>query len=257
MADFKDLSDALTDEVLSDMADSFFGARIDIDEALEYFDMVSKQLAGKLNKVHRTCALLDKLCLREGGQKEFWLSCGIDAGEFVYPEGTECISFESRPSFSISSKAEYIKWFGIVYDMLSLAIEDYMHGIYRDDGRGRKVRSANRDDFFRMAEEINIKIEKVNSNAAPSEVLKFTKSLNPSAMEKENIAGCVGPQCKVIDNELAFKVVAIKDFDFPEFNDLPARKQMASFISEFCSQVYSRDKQRVKELLKLLRQSAE
>lgn len=255
MADFKDLSDALTDEVLSEMADSFFGARIDIDDALEFFHEVSEELNGKLYKIFKVCALLEKICLGREGYSDFWLSTGISRDLFNYPPGVDSAVFLDTPSFSISSKGEYIKWFNMAYEMLSLCIIDYMHGIYRDDGNGRKVRSTNRDDFFRMADEINIKIEKVNNNVSASDVLKFTKSLDPAGMQKENIAGCVGPQCKVIDNEMAFTVIAIKDIDFPEFPDLPQRKEISSYIAEFCSETYSSDKHRVKELLKNLRQS--
>ncbi len=255
MADFKDLSDALTDEVLSEMADSFFGARIDIDDALEFFHEVSEELNGKLYEIFQICALLEKLCLGREGYNDFWLSTGISRDLFQYPPGVESAQFISKPSFSFTSKGEYLKWVNMAYEMLALSVADYMHGIYRDDGNGRKVRSTNRDDFFRMTNEINIKIEKVNNNVSASDVLKFTKSLDPVGMKKENIAGCVGPQCKVIDNEMAFRVITIKDIEFPEFPDLPERKEIGSYIYEFCSEMYSSDKYRIKDLLKNLRQS--
>lgn len=257
MAGFKDLSEVLTDEVLSDMAETFFGARIDIDEALEFFHAVSEQLHGKLYSVFSACALIEKVCLGRQGYDDFWLSTGISRDMFYYPAGVQCASLVSGPSFSFTTKGEYIKWFNISYELLAHHVTDYMHGIYRDDGTGRKVRSANREDFFRMAEEINIKIEKVNKNISASDVLKFTKSLDPAEVKKENIAGCVGPQCKAIDEEMAFTVITLKDIDFPFFPDLPPRREMASYISEFCSQTYSSEKNRVKELLKSLRESVQ
>lgn len=257
MADFKDLSDALTDEVLSEMADSFFGARIDVDEALDFFHEVSEQLHGKLYSIYRACVLLEKICLGRKGMDEFWISAGIDSELFHYPAGVEPARLLSSPSMSLTSKGEYKKWFFIIYEMLEYRIKDYMHGIYKDDGSGRKVRSANRDDFFNMADEINVKIDKVNHNVTASDVLKFTKSLDPVELQKENIAGCVGPQCKAIDDEMAYKVITIKDIDFPAFPDLPERKEVGSYISEFCSETYSRDKNRVKALLKELKDSVD
>ncbi len=256
MADFKYLSDALTDEVLSEMADSFFGARIDIDEALEMFHQVSEHLHEKLYRIYRGCALLEQISLGRNELDQFWLSAGIDRKVFHFPAGVEPAEFFETPTFSFTTRGEYIKWFGIAYELLAERIADYMHGIYRDDGKGRKIRSANRDDFFSMAKEINIKIDKVNHNVTASDVLKFTKSLDPVEMEKENIAGCVGPQCQVIDGEMAFKLITIKDIEFPHFPDLPPRKEVASYINEFCSENYSRDKNRVKALLKLLNEKS-
>ncbi|WP_320169753.1 hypothetical protein [Maridesulfovibrio sp.] len=253
MADFKEFSDALTDEVLNDMAESYFGARVDVDKALEYFHDVSERLHTKLYRVYRACVLLEKVCLGRSGFDDFWLSAGINREVFHYPAGVECAALMTGPAMSLTSKGEYVKWFTIAYEMVAERVAEYMHGSFKDDGTGRKVRSSNREDFFRMADEINLKIEKVNRNVTASDVLNFTKSLDPEGMRKENIAGCVGPQCKDIDDEMAFTLIAIKDIDFPEFPDLPGRKEISSYISEFCSENYAKDKVRVKALIKELK----
>ncbi|WP_027722825.1 hypothetical protein [Maridesulfovibrio zosterae] len=255
MADFKNLSDVLAEEVMSDVADTFFGARIDIDDALEYFHTVSEKLHEKLYKVFRAYVLLEKISLGSERLNDFWKTTGISSDPFKIPPGIECAGLLVTPTFSLFARNEYIKWYGMAYDLLRERINEYMHGTYKDDSNGRKILSANRDDFFRMCNEINIKIEKINRNVSASEVLKFTKSLDPSVAKKENITGCVGPQCKAIDDEMAFTVITIKDIDFPAFSDLPDRKEVKSFISGLCSANYSREKSRVKELLKSLRQS--
>lgn len=255
MADFKDLTDALTDEVLHDMADSYFGARVDVDDAIEFFHEVSEQLHVKLYKVFRACALMEKICLGPAGFHDFWVSAGLSRDRFFYPAGVECATIIGRPSFAFTGRGEYIKWFSIGYEKLARCIEDYMHGSIKDNGNGRKVRTVNREDFVRMADEINVKIEKVNRNVTASDILKFTKSLDPSAVQKENIAGCVGPQCQVIDDEMAFHMITIKDIDFPKFPDLPPQREMATYISGYCSQVWARDKVRVKALLNDLRKN--
>ncbi|NDV28845.1 hypothetical protein [Desulfovibrio sp. JC010] len=255
MADFKDFTDALTDEVLSDMADSYFGARVDVDDAIELFHELSEKLHLKLYRVFRVCALLDKICLGPEGFNDFLVASGMSRSSFYHPAGVECAELMDKPSFAFTGRGEYIKWFNIAYEMLFESINDYMHGSFRDDGSGRKIRTVNREDFFRMAEEINVKIEKVNRNVTASDVLKFTKSLDPESVQKENIAGCVGPQCQVIDDEMAFTVITIKDIDFPQFPELPPLKEMKSYISGYCSQVWARDKARVRALLVDLRKS--
>ncbi|TIH13433.1 hypothetical protein D0S45_15060 [Marinifilum sp. JC120] len=257
MADFKDLTDALTDEVLSDMADSFFGARVDVDDALEFFHEVSEKLHVKLYQVFQACALMEKICLGPDGFNDFWVCTGMSRDRFYSPAGVECAPIMDKPPFAFTGRGEYTKWLGIAYDMLAIAIDEYMHGSIKDDGNGRKMRTVNREDFFRMAEEINIKIEKVNKNVTASDVLQFTKSLDPESVHKENIAGCIGPECKVIDDEMAFTVITIKDIDFPQFPDLPVRKEVASYISGYCSQVWTRDKVRVRALLGELRKNAD
>ncbi len=85
MADFKDLSNALADEVLNDIADTFFGARKDIDDSLEYLDSLSKQLLEKVDGIFESCVLLQKVCLGEDGYKKFWKFAGINRNNFKFP----------------------------------------------------------------------------------------------------------------------------------------------------------------------------
>ncbi|SME93014.1 hypothetical protein [Desulfovibrio gilichinskyi] len=257
MADFKDLSNALADEVLNDIADTFFSARKDIDDSLEYLDTLSKQLLEKVDGIFKSCALLQKVCLGEDGYKKFWELAEINRNIFKFPKQTECSRFEDTPTFSLTSKSEYTKWVSLAYHQLASRIEVYMNGVFTDDGshHGRKMRSVNFMDFNLFAEEVNRKIDKVNNNTSPSNVLKFAKSLDHEAVEKEKIAGCVGPECAVIDGQMAFKPINIGGFGLPDFPELPNDDASLSFLSDFCAKMYAENKIQVKELLKELRES--
>ncbi len=254
MAALKDLSNALTDEFLNDMATNFFGARKDIDDTLEYFESLSGQLLEQIEDIHKSCALLRLVCFGEDGYNEFCKCAGIDPSLFNIPSGTEPTTFTDKPSFSITNKGEYIKWVSLAYHQLAHSVEKYMHGIVTSSkaDQGRKIRSLNRIDFYLFAEDINAKIVKVNTNSTPSEVLKFTKSLDPVAVAKQNITGCVGPECDIIDNDMAFKTINIEELNFPEFPDLPADEKIPSFVCKFCSKMYAKNKSEVKSLLKKL-----
>ncbi|WP_031484348.1 hypothetical protein [Maridesulfovibrio frigidus] len=254
MAALKDLSNALTDEFLNDMATNFFGARKDIDDTLEYFESLSAQLLDQVEDIHKSCALLQYVCLGEGGYSEFCKCAGIDPSIFNIPSQTEPAEFTGKPSFSITNKGEYIKWVSLAYHQLAHSVEKYMHGIVTSSkaDHGRKIRSLNRIDFYLFAEDINAKIVKVNTNSTPSEVLKFTKSLDPETSSKQNITGCVGPECAIIDNDLAFKTINIEELNFPEFPDLPADEKNPSFVCKFCSKIYANKTLEVKDLLKKL-----
>ncbi len=257
MADFKDLSNALADEVLNDIADTFFGARKDIDDSLEYLDSLSKQLLEKVDGIFESCALLQKVCLGEDGYKKFWKLAGINRNNFKFPSHTECSHFDTAPTFSLTSKREYTKWVSIAYHQLASRVEVYMKGVLTDHGshKGRKIRSVNFMDFNLFAEEVNRKIDKVNSNTSPSDVLKFAKSLDHETVEKEKITGCVGPECAVIDCQMAFKPIDLGKFGLPDFPELPSGSDSRSFLNDFCAQMYAENKMQVKELLKELRKS--
>jgi len=257
MADFKDLSNALADEVLNDIADTFFGARKDIDDSLEYLDSLSKQLLEKVDGIFESCVLLQKVCLGEDGYKKFWKLAGINQNNFKFPSHTECSQFDTAPTFSLTSKREYTKWVSIAYHQLASRVEVYMKGVFTDHGshHGRKVRSVNFMDFNLFAEEVNRKIDKVNSNISPSGVLKFAKSLDHEAVEKEKITGCVGPECDVIDCQMSLKPIDLGKFGLPDFPELPSGDDSRSFLSDFCAQMYAENKIQVKELLKELRKS--
>ncbi|OEU69668.1 MAG: hypothetical protein BA863_16655 [Desulfovibrio sp. S3730MH75] len=254
MAAFKDLSNALTDEFLNDMANNFFGARKDIDDILEYFESLSGKLLEQVEDIHKSCALLQLVCFGEEGYNDFLKRADINPSIFNFPNKTEPAVLTDKPSFSITNKGEYIKWVSLAYHQLAYRVEKYMHGIVTSDkaDQGRKIRSLNRIDFYLFAEDINAKIIKVNTNSTPSEVLKFTKSLDPEAVAKQNVTGCVGPECALIDNDMAFKTINIEELNFPEFPDLPADEKLPSFVCKFCSKMYAKNKSEVKDLLKKL-----
>ncbi len=257
MADFKDLSNALAEEVLNDVADTFFGARRDVDDSLEYLDILSKQLLEKVNGIFEACVLLQKVCLGDAGYKKFWELAEINRNIFKFPKRAECSRFDTVPTFSLTRKHEYTKWVSIAYHQLALRVEIYMKGIFieEDSHHTRKVRSVNFMDFNLFVEEVNRKIDKVNSNTSPSDVLKFAKSLDQEAIEKEKITGCVGPECSVIDGEMAFKPINLEEFGLPDFPELTIGDDSRSFLNDFSRQMYAENKVQVKELLKELRKS--
>lgn len=257
MADFKDLSNTLADEVLNEVADTFFGARKEIDDSLEYLDALSKQLLEKVDGIFESCALLQKVCLGDRGYKKFWEFAGVNPNIFVFPKQTECSCLDSSPTFSLTSKGEYTKWVSLVYHQLASRIEIYMNGVFTDDESlpGRKMRSVNRMDFYLFADEINRNIDKVNRNASPSNVIKFAKSLDHETVEKEKITGCVGPECNSIDGQMAFKHIDIQGYGLADFPELLADESIPSFLREFCTMMYAENKEQVKELLKELRKS--
>lgn len=252
MADIKDLSDALTDEVMNEVADKFFGTRKAIDDVVEYFEEKAELLEQKLERVYHRSAYLRCMSLNDANYREFWISLGIDPEPFRVPDGYPCEMLHEKRPFAFTARGEFTKCYRRSYERLREAVEDYVHGHYVNDpeNKGKKILTVNRTDLFQLCEAINAKVRKVNAEVSPSGVLQFTKTLDPQNLEKEKIGACAAGKCDQFDNDMKFKEIDFNSYGLRDIPILPPEKEVSASIIEFCEELYSENREAVKEMVK-------
>lgn len=251
MADMKDLSDALSDEFMSEVADNFFGTRKALDDAFDYFDEKVNSLTNKIEKLYRRSAYLKCMSLGGDNYRKFWISIDIDPEPFIVPEGYPCEKVSEKRPFSFTARGGFIKSFGMAYERLHESVEDYIVGNYIDspDGNGKKILTANRTDLVKLCESINANVRKVNSEFTPSSILQFTKSLNPESAIKDKIGSSDSGHSNKFDNDMRFMEIDFASLGLPDFPLLPEEKKISNSIVEFCDELYSENKDLIKKLV--------
>lgn len=250
MDDIKDLSEALSEEVLSEVADNFFGARKSIDNSIDFFNEKVVQLSHKLDEVRNRSVFLRCLLLSPENYKCFWEYLGVSFEDPKLPEEYSCKNFNEGQSFSITLKGKYIKCFRSAYIGLHNAIEDYIFGRYIKTPEGKKILTVNRTDLEKLCALINLKIDKINKDVSPSGVLQFTRSLNPEVLEKEKIGACEGGMCCKLDNDMKFSKIDFQSLGLYNVPLIPEEKNVSGKISKFCGDIYSHNRELIREMLK-------
>ncbi|WP_428564267.1 MAG: hypothetical protein ACP59X_01915 [Solidesulfovibrio sp. DCME] len=205
MAVGSDYADDLKQELLTEMADNFFSRRRRLDERLEAFaaqrDKVARQGQLALARWRAFRALL------LGGQRAdaFLAGLGFDVAALAAFADTGALRPRIRTALGLTTAGRYRRTVRNAYEDLRRELELYNDGTYVPDPRDprRKARVPGLGRLLETVAQLNAEIASVNSCQCPSDMLRFTKSLDPQLQEQEHTCGGVGDACR-LDNDLAY-----------------------------------------------------
>lgn len=250
-----DLCDQLSEEILTEMADRFFGLRKNVDDMLEIFTASVRKLQIQEHEVVRKLAFLKYLLLQEKGAGSFFRALGID---FPSP-ACVCETISSHEyipecfAWAFTAHHKYLKLVYQAYIELQKACKIYRWG------DSNTIESQSDDEsapvyyqlILEMAQLINTEIEKVNSSVSPSCALAFVKRLNVVESEKEQFTGVVFDRhASGLDNALCFSPVDIAALPITAYPDLPDPQQAKKTIYRFCKAFYSENRSQIRFLMK-------
>lgn len=251
MSSQKTLADSLEQEVLTEMAGTFFGARKNMDDLGEEFRRQVTELKALEVSVQARASFLRKLLLGPLGEGEFFRAIGAAEAHFA-PEPSH--SFDSwRPDklpFALLPSWRWQKAVELAYDELYKSCEAYENGEYVDDRkkRGKKVLTVNRQQVLRLAAYLNERIEKLNSEMTPSSVLQYARSIRASDdVGKGAIMNELGAES--LDRGLTFEPVDVESLGLWKAPSLPAPEKCADRIVDFCSRYYPQHKAELSKAL--------
>jgi hypothetical protein len=252
VSDINDFADQLQADVISDMAESFFGDRKELDNALEAFALMVEEFMPVIETLFRAAATLRLLLLDEATADAFCKDLGLDPCRIPPSEEASILVRESLP-FALTAKGRYVACVEAAYQGLFDAIRDYLHGhSYNDPKRpGRKRMTMHYKRLEEIADIINEKIHKANNDRSVSSVLREVKNMNPEQMEREDLLGNVS-YCKGegLDRDMCFMPIDFDGYRFPEVVELPPVNEIRPALKRFCKRVYS---QRRDDALKAMR----
>ncbi len=245
------LADALEQEVLTEMASTFFGARKELDDRMDAFRALVDELRQRTAKVYARVFFLRSLVLGAKGEAELFAALGLPLG---FPEARDQSGSRSwKPGslpFALFPSSRYVKTVRVAYAEVFHACGVYMRGEYTDDPehKGRKRLSVN----YAMAEEacraLNERIGKLNAEMTPSSVLQYARSISLQEQPGQGaITNVLGADS--LDKGLTYPPVDFAALKLWRAPDLPAPEAVSEKLAAFAKTFYAAHEERVRRML--------
>lgn len=253
-----EMVDALDEEVLSELACSFFGARCSIDDEVELFEARAADLELAGQRVTSLLALLNEAFIEPHHAQRFWAAINVPESFVALASGQRVSHYHAVP-WALTLCRRYVKFLERLYASLVLAVERYRSGTdyQRTDGMGRS-RLVGWDGYQKWAEELNARIDAVNANQSPSAVLGFARGLDMSGAEKARVVGAaINGYSDAIDDNLNLHHVDGSAAGLGPVQPLPSPDAVRSVIRSEGRAICAAERRRVMALLDRLSRLAE
>lgn len=254
MSHFDDFADNLHTEVVSEMAESYFGARKNIDDMTEVLEEWAEELRLWKPRLEKAANRLHTLLLDEKTVRDFYISLDIVPACIPFSGAGEPKELFSELPFAFTMRGKYIRCVRQAYRDFQRLVNEYLNGKYYDsaDEKGRKRLTVHYIRFKAMVEYVNEEISKVNSKMTTGDTLRYLKRMDPEAEDKERILeACVGDSC-ALDKEMEYSPLEYTHFNLLEIQELPSLEVVKDDIDRFCREMWKRRKEKLKELIMVI-----
>ncbi len=244
-----DLACILTEEVIADMADNFFGSRKQLEDTIALFYQYIEALQQKAETVRTKAAFLNWLLTGTSSSEagDFYRAIQAEIFAAVPPVfSEECIPENFPVAFTL--KGRYIGMAEEAYRALKRSCDEYMNG-------GDHFREQPEEAYYRlvchMAEMINADICKINAECKPSQVLQSFKQFSAENEAKEYVTGSASfyGDSSSMNRKLAFSEIDFKALPIETFPELPSPGAVESRLAGWCKKVYSRNPEAVRAIM--------
>jgi hypothetical protein len=251
-----DLSDMLVEEVMCDMAQTFFGSRVEIDEMLNLFEEYVKELKKKSEGVSLRAGLLNSLLIDSKTSTEFYSYLKVDPQNLLDKNTyTEKVLPDKMP-ISITEKGEFTKLFLFAYDSLQKGCREYARGnnFMGYDKEDEEKEPVNYAFLLNMSRIINEKIKKVNERSTIC-TLQYTRQFKPDTIEKEQITGTGFSDygCDGLERNMKFKPLKFESYQIDVYPEIPKIDTVKSEVTAFAKNVFSAKTTAAKKVLSDIR----
>lgn len=252
MTDFKDYADELQQEVVTDMAETYFGARKDIDDMLEVFDKMVGTLRQQEPRLSQAAARLHRLLLDRQTAEDFYDTLNVSPSSIPYTDEKPKPFFDKLP-FAFTGAGRFERCVFRAYDLLQKEVDEYLNGRYFDDPEqpGRKRLTVHYLRLKTLSEYINQEMERVNKTTV-SGALKFIKTMDPEQMQHEGMMGEAVKGADHIDRDMQFTRIDFQGLGLPVVQELPPLYSVRASIKDFCLKLYKKRKEDVAEAMRSL-----
>jgi hypothetical protein len=234
-----DYADDLKQELLTEMADNFFSRRCRLDERLKNFVGLQEKVARQGRLALSRWRAFRALLLDAPETDSFLESLGFAPQKLLALPEKDAVQPHLRHPLALTAAGRYRKAVLAAYEDLRRELENYNEGSYAPDPHDsrRMRRIPGYDHLMDTAREINAEVEAVNTCQCPSDVLQFTKSLDPSRQEQEAACGGIGDACSLNDS-LAYTPVDIDNLDAPELPTPPPLDDIKDTLANLADCLY-------------------
>jgi hypothetical protein len=247
-----DLSDMLVEEVMCDMAETFFGSRVEIDEMLELFEEYVEELKKKSEGVSLRAGLLNNLLINSKTITEFYSLLNLNPENLMKKNTYSEKILPGKMPISLTDKSEFTKLFLFAYESLQKACDDYVHDKFLEEDDENQ--SVNYVLLVNMSRVINEKIKKVNERSTVC-TLQYARQFKTETIEKEHVVGTGFSEngCDGIDRNMKFKPLKFDSYKIEKYPELPKTETVKSNITTFAKKVFTDNTVAAKKVLSDIR----
>ncbi|MEW5774285.1 MAG: hypothetical protein AB1916_12265 [Thermodesulfobacteriota bacterium] len=243
-------AEGLVLETLTEAAQTFFGARRELECEIECYREAAKRLAGVERVMLRKAGAVHYLLLEGEAAREFYQALGAPPGHL--PDMAEPDKSGLRKSWAITGSGRFGKLLFRAYEALHQAADEYTNGRYYNDprGTGRKLVTVHFTQLRSWCKRLNQRIEAVNAENLPSATLCFVQGLDPDSLDRARITGgsTFGPSCS-LDRDLAFPPIECVAMTYVAAPELPAPDAARKSVLAFAARLYKANRERIDQLL--------
>ena len=245
-----DFIDPLVEEIMTDVAGSFFENRRQLDEKIDLFHSYVQALRFKEAEVRKQAALLNHLLLQGHQAPAFYEMLNVEgtlltAAGVVVPQNPQlCMPF------ALGFCTRFVKLVCNAYDALQKSCAVYLHG------RSKADMTANPDPtkayyslVLEMHRLVNQEINRINVSISPSCALQFAKRLNPQMVQKEKITGGGASDARSLDDKLCYTPIDLKTLSLKKFPELPEIEAVLPQVKRFCEALCRAHGKIIKEIM--------
>lgn len=252
MNGFDELANMLSQEVLTEMAENFFGVRSRLDALQDGFQNLVRQFRQIQAQTQARFSVLHFLLLRGTEAANLYRALGVDPDLALFAPA-QLVLPSSGPAFGLTRKGRYAKTVLAAYAEAASEAHDYMHGRSYVDARdhGRRKLTVHHTQLRELCAQINASVRKVNENLSPSGVMQYVKTFNPENVSRENIAGAAeNGYAESLDKSMRFQPIDFAGLDLRELPELPPPGTAEAVIHTLCGRLAGERPAEVDDLLR-------
>jgi hypothetical protein len=254
MVDFNDYADQLQQEVVAEIAESYFGDRKNLDDMMADFKTMADELNAFVPRLTRAATRLHHLLLDRASAADFYIALEVDPQCVPFTDEPPA-PFFSRLPFAFTGAGRYEKCVRRSYGLFQKIVSEYLYGrsYAHDEDTGRKRQTTGYIGLREFARVIDGEVSRVNRNRAPTGTLRYVKGMDPVQAEREKILGDVTyVDGGGLDQSLRFVPVGFEQLGFPEMQDLPPLSAVKDEVKAFGKTLYRARKGEARQAMKEL-----
>ncbi|WP_054648110.1 hypothetical protein [Salidesulfovibrio brasiliensis] len=188
MSNLKDYADGLQQDVVSEMAEHYFGARKNLESMIEVLQEWAEELRFKEGRVLAAAGNLHALLIDEKTVRDFYMSLDIvPACVPPFEESLKATNMDRVP-FALTRKGRWTKCVKEAYHGLSKATDTYLNGTYYTDEEGRKRLTVHYIRLKAMVQYVNEEVIRVNEDMSPSEPFGTSRTWTRSMWPRKSLS---------------------------------------------------------------------
>ncbi|MCF8079002.1 MAG: hypothetical protein K9K88_06955 [Desulfobacterales bacterium] len=235
-----DYDSPLAEEVLTDVAQTFFGARRKLDDMIEILKDYAQTLEQKAAIVIRRAGTLNYLLVEKDRIAAFYEAIGVsDPGELPRCEPPDPLP-HLKPGFSLTGRGRFVKTVARQYERLWKACREYRCSSANPLADAKRVEDVCVDLKLvkAMWEIVNSKIREINEESSPSAVLQYAKGFDSRGEKQSKVAGATAGEYAGMDRKFVYRPIPIEEMHLHDFPELPEPYGCRNRIARFAKKIY-------------------